>query len=575
MKYLITIMFLLFSFQLFAQSTGKSKSGGLHPKKEIPVSTTKSEMDYYSPFLEVDVIYSEPSGNNFLDANEVGNISLSIKNVGKMSAEECRIQLVSEGRNPEIKINGLKIIPKIDPGEVIEMDITLTASESIKTVQEKFTLKIIEKNGFDLEPEKLLIISTREFQPPIIEVVDYGIEDQSRNLKIEKRELVDVTFRIQNKGESTSYGIYATVTPGNNVLSVDVKDKYEIGDLNSGEYKDIRAQILTNARATEVKITVSIYESTGKYSSTKTFNLPFDVEQKKPEEIIIAKGVETGLVIPTVSVLKLDIAENIPETDEKKPDAVAIIIGNKDYNYTYNVDFAINDAALVRNYVEKSLGYSTQNIIFMDDASQADLIRVFGSESNYKGTLYDYVKKGLSEVFIYYSGHGAPDPNTKQGYIVPVDCDPNKVSLNGYSLQTLYSNLDKLANEKQVVQLTVVIDACFSGESDKGSLLSNISPIYITVDKQSMSYESASVFTSASGDQVSNWYPEKKQGLFTYFFLKGLRGEADFDKNTIITTSELYQYVADEVNGVPYWSRRISGRTQTPTFIGTDYDLYK
>ena len=165
--------------------------------------------------------------------------------------------------------------------------------------------------------------------------------------------------------------------------------------------KEKKAQKLTNARSTEVKITVSIYESTGKYSSTITINLPFDVEQKKPEEIIIAKGVETGLVIPTVSVLKLDIAENIPETDEKKPDAVAIIIGNKDYNYTYNVDFAINDAALERNYVENSLGYSTQNIIFMADASQADFIRVFGSESNYKGPLYDMVKKGLSDVFIY------------------------------------------------------------------------------------------------------------------------------------------------------------------------------
>ncbi|MHA2101400.1 MAG: caspase family protein [Candidatus Kariarchaeaceae archaeon] len=189
--------------------------------------------------------------------------------------------------------------------------------------------------------------------------------------------------------------------------------------------------------------------------------------------------------------------------------------------------------------------------------------------------MYDYIKKGRSEVFIYYSGHGAPDPNTKQGYIVPVDCDPDKVSLNGYSLKTLYDNLDKLANEKQVVQLTVVLDACFSGEADKGSVLSNISPIYITVDKQIISYESASIFTSASGDQVSNWYPEKKQGLFTYFFLKGLRGEADFDKNAIITTSELYQYVADEVNGVPYWSRRISGRSQTPTFSGDEFELYR
>jgi hypothetical protein len=568
------IIFVLITLNLFAQSTGRSESGGLTPKKEIPDSKI-SGAEYFAPFLEVDVVYSEPSGNNFLDAKEVGTISLSIKNIGKMTAEECEVQLTQDSVNSNFKFGGLRTIPKIEPGELVETELSLTANESIQTTQEKFTLRIIEKNGFDLEPEKVLIISTRAFQPPLVEVVDFGIEDESRNLKIEQRERVDVTIRVQNRGENTSFGTFALIELGENVLAVDVLDKYQIGDLKPGEFKDINAQILTNARATEVKITVSTFENSGKYSTSKTISLPFDVPQKKPDEIIIAEGVETNLVIPTVSILKLDIAENIPETIEKKPDAVAVIIGNKDYENVYNVDYAINDAALVKNYVEKSFGYAEHNIIYMENASQGDMLRVFGKESNFKGKLYDYVKKGRSEVFIYYSGHGAPDPNTKQGYIVPVDCDPDKVSLNGFSLKTLYDNLDKLANEKQVVQLTVVLDACFSGEADKGSLLSNISPIYITVDKQILSYERASVFTSASGDQVSNWYPEKKQGLFTYFFLKGLRGEADFDNNAIITTSELHQYVADEVNGVPYWSRRISGRTQTPMFNGDEFELYR
>ena len=36
-----------------------------------------------------------------------------------------------------------------------------------------------------------------------------------------------------------------------------------LGDLNPGEYKDISATIITNARATEVKITAEIKEYTG------------------------------------------------------------------------------------------------------------------------------------------------------------------------------------------------------------------------------------------------------------------------------------------------------------------------
>jgi len=178
-------------------------------------------------------------------------------------------------------------------------------------------------------------------------------------------------------------------------------------------------------------------------------------------------------------------------------------------------------------------------------------------------------------VFIYYSGHGAPDTDTKKGYLVPVDCDPNRVSLNGYGLATLYANLDKVAKEKSIKHITVVIDACFSGTSSAGSLLSNISPIYITTENQTLTTPNSAVFTSASGDQVSNWYTEKKQSLFTYFFLKGLKGEADLDKNGEITTKELRDFIVDEANGVPYWSRRISQRTQTPTFFGEDFVLIK
>ena len=74
---------------------------------------------------------------------------------------------------------------------------------------------------------------------------------------------------------------------------------------------------------------------------------------------------------------------------------------------------------------------------------------------------------------------------------------------------------------------------------------------------------------------MSNWYTEKKQSLFTYFFLKGLKGEADLDKNGEITTKELRDFIVDEANGVPYWSRRISQRTQTPTFFGEDFVLIK
>ncbi|MFH0734581.1 MAG: caspase family protein [bacterium] len=263
---------------------------------------------------------------------------------------------------------------------------------------------------------------------------------------------------------------------------------------------------------------------------------------------------------------------NIPTTRIQKNNAVAVIIGNKDYVSAPKVDYAINDAKVIKEYVIKSLGYKPENIIYVEDAKQSDLYTIFGKEGFYKGKLYSFVQKGLSEIFIYYSGHGAPDIEQKSGYLVPVDCDPNTVVLNGYALNTLYTNLDKIALEKQLPHVTIVLESCFSGNSQAGSLLKNISPIYISVEKQGLTYEQSTIFTSSQSDQISTWYPEKQHGMFTYFFVKGLQGNADVNGDGKITAKELYDYTNDDVSGIPYWVSRINlGRTQNPMLIGKDY----
>lgn len=282
-------------------------------------------------------------------------------------------------------------------------------------------------------------------------------------------------------------------------------------------------------------------------------------------------------VTPKPVVLKpiLRLSEHIPRAGRQLRNAVAVIIGNRDYKYAPSVDYALNDASLMKRYVIKAMGYRLGNVIYLQDATQGDLIRVFGSETDFKGQLYDYVRKGLSQVFVYYCGHGAPDPNTKEGYLVPVDCDPSHVVLNGYSLKTLYSNLDKIDLAKKLKHITVVLDACFSGAAVKGTLLANISPIYITVDKDVMALPNTTIITSSTGDQVSGWYDQVRHSLFTYFFIKGLRYEIDSEHLTAVTAKQIFGFVDNDVNGVPYWSRRLNGRTQTPTFYGSNWVIYR
>lgn len=69
--------------------------------------------------------------------------------------------------------------------------------------------------------------------------------------------------------------------------------------------------------------------------------------------------------------------------------------------------------------------------------------------------------------------------------------------------------------------------------------------------------------TASTGEQISNSYPEKEHGLFTYFLLKGLRGPADLDADRQISSQELYKYVKTNVNKVS----RGKGIEQTPVML--------
>jgi len=98
-------------------------------------------------------------------------------------------------------------------------------------------------------------------------------------------------------------------------------------------------------------------------------------------------------------------------------------------------------------------------------------------------------------------------------------------------------------------------------------LVKNISPAMLKSASPVRKLSNAVVFSSTGKDQVSHWYPEKRHSLFTYFFMKGLRGEADKDGDRTITVAELKQYLKDKV---PYRARRLTGREQTPVVVGDE-----
>jgi hypothetical protein len=261
---------------------------------------------------------------------------------------------------------------------------------------------------------------------------------------------------------------------------------------------------------------------------------------------------------------------NVLTTNISNPASIAILIGNKDYvkKEVPSVDYALNDIEAMKKYLINVFGYREGNIIYETNATKATFEAIFGTKENHMGKLYNYVKKGKSDIFIYYSGHGAPDATSRQGYFVPVDADPQVINLTGYPLKQLYDNIAKIADEKKSPNIFIVIDSCFSGATEKGLLVKNVSPISIEVQNPLMTMPNAVVMTSASGSEWSSWYPEKGHSMFTWFFLKALKEEAEKLNRGEFTAKELFTLINDENEGLTYYVRRLYGRTQTPQLMG-------
>ena len=522
----------------------------------------------FPPDLNASLSFNEPSGNNLLDAGEKGTIIVRLENTGMGDAHGLIIDwtLQSENLNVTIGNSEAKLLPYEEllcAGESVTREISVSANLDVGTNTIKIKFEVTEANGFDLYPPANITFNTKALIPPELTVVDVRIDDQSGNKQIEPREIVDIIARIQNKGQGEARRVNAKVHLGENVfLAPESQTEFELGNLDPGEYKDVTFTVFTNNRATGVPVNMQISEARGSYDVSEKLDLAFNKPQKTAADFVV-KGKETGqAVIKDVATLTIDIEKDIPRTGTKNPDAYAVVIGNRDYLKVKPVDYAINDATLVKEYLIRTLGYRDENIFFVRNASKADFELYFGSRVDSRGKLFNHVSPdGSSDVFIYYSGHGSPDVNSGEGYFVPVDAEPQYVSISGYGLGTFYDNLSKL----RAKSVTVVLDACFSGSG----LLENISPVSIRYTTEAAKIDNAFVFSSSTDDQVSCWYPEKEHGLFTYFFLKAIHDRnGDADHNGILTYGELFDFIASRNDGIPRMARKLHNVEQTPTFFG-------
>ncbi|MEE1551622.1 MAG: caspase family protein, partial [Nitrospinaceae bacterium] len=240
--------------------------------------------------------------------------------------------------------------------------------------------------------------------------------------------------------------------------------------------------------------------------------------------------------------LSIDIEQNIPVTGQKNENALAIVFGIENYRNVSPVTFAKRDATFMKEYFEKTLGIPASNIYFKTDENvgKADFDKVFSK----RGWL-DKRADENTDIYIYYAGHGAPQIKENKAYLIPYDGDPNYPSLTGYALDVLYTNLENLKTRS----VTVFLDACFSGANRESEiLLAGARPMFMEVNPSAAG--NITIFSAASGKEISSAWPEKRHGLFSYFLMKGMRknSKADANEDGQLTMDELGSYIQTNVS---------------------------
>lgn len=235
-----------------------------------------------------------------------------------------------------------------------------------------------------------------------------------------------------------------------------------------------------------------------------------------------------------------------PVTGEKKENTVAVIISNEDYEMVDKVPLAINDGLAFREYCVKTLGLPMQNIKYYPNASLGKMRKAV---NDIKSLAEAY--KGELSLLIYYSGHGIPDNDSKDAFLLPVDADGSDMSVC-MSMRKLYEDLGNM----NVEQCVVFLDACFSGAKRDGEMIVSARGVAIKPRETQVSGKTV-VFSATSDAEAAYAYTDQEHGLFSYYLLKKLQ-----ETKGKVKLGELADYLKKEV---PIQSLKINSKKQTPT----------
>lgn len=517
-------------------------------KKEIPlkvsvmqatfppvIKTESIAVNLIKPNLKLEPTIVNASGGNTieeLDSNGA-TLELFVKNNGGMAAEDVKVMVSSLDEKLIIWGNTEVTIDKIPANSSSEV-LTFSLYAKKGVVQNYLAINVIQK---DFESESLPKFAVNTIEEGV-QVAELSGQDRGTAAKRQAGPIIELSaVDGRTASDVETYNLRFNIPDSKNIarIAIFLNDKPFLAD-----------KLAIEVRKWAKSGTIPIKE-----------DIPLDEGENKIRVLAETRDLARSEKIFTITRdVEADVDYPVP-SNEDKPKAIGVVIGISKNKNLGSVDYARRDAEIMKLYLNKTLGFKDKNIeeFYDENATATDLKSYF---KKLKGRVTD-----KTDVFVFYSGHGAPDTNTNDTYLVAYDYDPADPETTGFAVKDLYKRIDELGARSA----TIVLDSCFSGTYNDGtSLIKSASAGLLKPKDPIFNIRNGVRFTAATNNQIASWYKKRQHGLFTYYFLQGLRGSADDNNDGQITVGELEKYL--KINVSEQARAQYSTREQTPEVEG-------
>jgi uncharacterized caspase-like protein len=127
-----------------------------------------------------------------------------------------------------------------------------------------------------------------------------------------------------------------------------------------------------------------------------------------------------------------------------------------------------------------------------------------------------------------------------------------------------FSKINGALQSAKPKSVTMILDACYSGQARSGeALVANARPVQLKTENR-LFPENFTVITASQNDQISSSNPELQHGIFSYYLMKGMEGDADANRDGKITLGEMQAYLVENVGR----QAGMMNRKQEPQLLG-------